>query len=114
MCALARMVRHLVHPGITKGSEVQRSPVRDGRQLGVHDGDRLADGGEGGQCGGLGQPALVQRGQPVHQRLRAQVQQQVRLRLPTGVRVRVRVIVRAGARVGVGLGARIGPGSGSA
>ncbi len=47
----------------------------------MHDGDRLADGGKGGQRGGLRQPALVRRRQAVHQRLRAKVQQQVRLRL---------------------------------
>ena len=56
-------------------------PVGNGRQLGVHDGDRLADGGEGGHRGGLRQPPLVRRGQAVGQRLRAQVQQQESLGL---------------------------------
>ena len=65
------------------GSQDECSPVRDGRELGVHDGDRLANGGEGGQGGRLRQPPLVRRRQPIHQRLRAQVQQQVRLRLHT-------------------------------
>ena len=56
-------------------------PVGDGRQLGVHDGDRLTDGREGRQRRGLRQPPLVRRRQAVRQRLRAQVEQQVRLRL---------------------------------